>query len=121
MNRRINLAIVGATGAVGETILSVLKERNFPVNTIYPLASHRSLGKTVFFKNSEIDVLDLATFDFSQVELALFSAGASVSKEYAPKAAETGCIVVDNTSYFRNEKDIPLVVPEVNPERIADF
>jgi aspartate-semialdehyde dehydrogenase len=121
MNRRLNIAIVGATGAVGETILTVLEERDFPVDEIYPLASERSLGKTVMFNRRPMDVLDLATFDFSKVDIALFSAGGAVSKEYAPKAAAEGCIVVDNTSYFRMEKDIPLVVPEVNPERIADF
>ncbi|CDZ77642.1 Aspartate-semialdehyde dehydrogenase 2 [Legionella massiliensis] len=121
MNRRLNIAIVGATGAVGETLLTVLEERDFPVDKLYPLASHRSAGKTVTFNKTELEVLDLATFDFSQVDIALFSAGGSVSKEFAPKAAEAGCVVVDNTSYFRNEKDIPLVVPEVNPQRIADY
>lgn len=121
MNRRLNLAIVGATGAVGEVLLTVLQERNFPVGKLYPLASHRSVGKTVFFNNSQLQVEDLATFDFSLVDIALFSAGGAVSKEFAPKAAKAGCIVIDNTSYFRNEKDIPLVVPEVNPHRIADY
>lgn len=121
MNRRLNIAIVGATGAVGEALLTVLEERDFPVDKLYPLASHRSLGKTVTFNKHELEVLDLETFDFSQADIALFSAGGSVSKEYAPIAARAGCIVVDNTSYFRNEKDIPLVVPEVNPHRIADY
>lgn len=121
MNRRLNIAIVGATGAVGETLLAVLEERDFPVDKLYPLASHRSAGKTVTFNNTALQIMDLATFDFSQVDIALFSAGGSVSKEYAPIAAKAGCIVIDNTSYFRNEKDIPLVVPEVNPHRIADY
>lgn len=121
MNRRLNIAIVGATGAVGEALLTVLEERDFPVDKLYPLASHRSLGKTVTFNNHELEVVDLETFDFSQADIALFSAGGSVSKEYAPIAAKAGCIVVDNTSYFRNEKDIPLVVPEVNPHRIAEY
>ncbi|MBA2709410.1 MAG: aspartate-semialdehyde dehydrogenase [Tatlockia sp.] len=121
MNRRLNIAIVGATGAVGEALLAVLQERDFPVDKIYPLASSRSVGKTVFFNNKQIEVLDLASFDFSKVDIALFSAGGAVSKEFAPIAAKAGCIVVDNTSCFRMEKDIPLVVPEVNPKRIAEY
>ncbi|ARB92200.1 aspartate-semialdehyde dehydrogenase [Legionella longbeachae] len=121
MSRELNVAIVGATGAVGETFLTVLEERNFPVKALYPLASSRSVGKTVMFKNNELDVLDLAEFDFSQADIALFSAGGAVSKEYAPKAAASGCVVVDNSSCFRYEDDIPLVVPEVNPHRIAEY
>ncbi|QEY50560.1 aspartate-semialdehyde dehydrogenase [Legionella longbeachae] len=121
MSRELNVAIVGATGAVGETFLTVLEERNFPVKALYPLASSRSVGKTVRFKNNELDVLDLAEFDFSQADIALFSAGGAVSKEYAPKAAASGCVVVDNSSCFRYEDDIPLVVPEVNPHRIAEY
>ncbi|MBA2651902.1 MAG: aspartate-semialdehyde dehydrogenase [Tatlockia sp.] len=121
MNKRLNIAIVGATGAVGEAILSVLAEREFPVDKLYPLASERSAGKTVMFKNRPLHVLDLASFDFSQVDIALFSAGGDVSKDFAPIAAKAGCIVIDNTSCFRYDKDIPLVVPEVNPERIADY
>lgn len=121
MSRELNVAIVGATGAVGETFLTVLEERHFPVKTLYPLASSRSVGKTVLFKNKQLDVLDLAEFDFSKVDIALFSAGSSVSKEYAPKAAASGCVVIDNSSCFRYENDIPLVVPEVNPHRIAEY
>lgn len=121
MSKALNVAVVGATGAVGETFLTVLEERKFPIKTLYPLASARSLGKTVYFKKEQLDVLDLATFDFSQVDIALFSAGGAVSKEYAPKAVAAGCVVVDNTSCFRYEDDIPLVVPEVNPHRIAEY
>lgn len=121
MSRKLNIAIVGATGAVGETLLNVLNERQFPVNTLYPLASARSVDKTVRFKFQELDVLDVAEFDFSLADIALFSAGSAVSKEYAPKAVAAGCIVIDNTSCFRYENDIPLVVPEVNPHRIADY
>ena len=121
MNRRLNIAIVGVTGAVGETLLRVLEERDFPVDKLYPLASERSLGKTVTFNNRQLQVLDLASFDFSQADIGLFSAGGSVSKVFAPKAAKAGCIVIDNTSCFRYEKDIPLVVPEVNPQRIAEY
>lgn len=121
MSRELNVAIVGATGAVGETFLTVLEERDFPIKTLYPLASSRSVGKTVAFKKEQLDVLDLAEFDFSKADIALFSAGGSVSKEYAPKAAASGCVVVDNSSCFRYEEDIPLVVPEVNPHRIAEY
>ncbi|MDP3267411.1 MAG: aspartate-semialdehyde dehydrogenase [Legionella sp.] len=121
MSRKLNIAIVGATGAVGEAFLTVLEERNFPLKNLYPLASSRSTGKTVYFKNQHLEVLDLAEFDFSLVDIALFSAGGSISKEYAPKAVAAGCIVIDNTSCFRYEDDIPLVVPEVNPQRIADY
>ncbi|WP_419419141.1 aspartate-semialdehyde dehydrogenase [Legionella sp. D16C41] len=121
MTKLLNVAVVGATGAVGETILTVLAERNFPVGNLYPLASERSLDKTVTFKDTEYDVLNLATFDFNQADVALFSAGASVSKIYAPIAVDAGCIVIDNTSCFRYDDDIPLVVPEVNAHRIADY
>ncbi|MCW8399753.1 aspartate-semialdehyde dehydrogenase [Legionella sp. PATHC038] len=121
MSRELNIAIVGATGAVGETFLTVLEERKFPIKNLYPLASSRSVGKTVEFRNEQFDVLDLAEFDFSKADIALFSAGGSVSKEYAPKAAASGCVVVDNSSCFRYEEDIPLVVPEVNPHRIIDY
>lgn len=121
MVRHLNVAVVGVTGAVGETILAVLQERKFPVANLYPLASARSVGKTVRFNKKTIDVLDLATFDFTDVDIALFSAGGSVSQEYAPIAAAAGCVVIDNTSCFRYVDDIPLVVPEVNPEKIAQY
>ncbi len=121
MVKKLNVAILGVTGAVGEALLEVLEERNFPVDTLYPLASSRSVGKTVRFKNKNLDVIDVATFDFAQADIALFSAGGAVSKEYAPIAAAAGCVVIDNTSCFRYEDDIPLVVPEVNPERIAQY
>lgn len=121
MSRELNIAIVGATGAVGEVFLTVLEERKFPIKHLYPLASSRSVGKTVEYKGEQFDVLDLAEFDFSQADIALFSAGGAVSKEYAPKAAAAGCVVVDNSSCFRYEDDIPLVIPEVNPHRIAEY
>jgi aspartate-semialdehyde dehydrogenase len=121
MHRALNVAIVGATGAVGETLLQVLAERNLPIDTLYPLASARSKDKTVVFKNRALDVEDLAEFDFSLVDIAFFSAGGDVSKEYVPKAVLAGAIVIDNTSTFRYEKDVPLVVPEVNPHAIAEF
>lgn len=119
MSKKVDIAVVGATGAVGETMLEILHQRNFPVGEIYALASERSAGSTVSFGNKTLIVEDLATFDFSKVQIGLFSPGASVSKVYAPKAAEAGCVVIDNTSQFRYDDDIPLVVPEVNPEAIA--
>lgn len=121
MARQLNIAIVGVTGAVGEALLAGLEERNFPVDMLYPLASERSVGKTVLFKNKMLDVEDVAHFNFADADIALFSAGSAVSKEFAPIAAAAGCIVVDNTACFRYEDDIPLVVPEVNPGRIADY
>jgi len=119
--KQCNIAIVGATGAVGECLLGILAERQFPVGRIHALASERSAGKTVLFGKKPVTVENLADFDFSQVEIGLFSAGGSISAEYAPKAAESGCVVVDNTSHFRNDADVPLVVTEVNPAHIADF
>ncbi len=121
MSDRYDVAVVGATGAVGETMLSILAERNFPLGEVYALASSRSVGKKVPFGNKQLTVEDLSRFDFERVQIGLFSPGASVSKEFAPKAAQAGCVVIDNTSQFRYEKDIPLVVPEVNPEAIAEY
>ena len=116
-----DIAVVGATGVVGEALLEILAERQFPVGEVYALASERSIGRTVLFGSRRLDVNDLAEFDFSRVRIGLFSAGAGVSDVYAPIAAAAGCVVIDNTSRFRNEDDIPLVVPEVNPEKIADY
>lgn len=121
MTKLYDVAVVGATGAVGETILKVLEERNFPVGNLYPLASSRSAGKKIEFNGSWVEVQDLETFDFSKAQIGLFSPGASISKIYAPKAAEAGCVVVDNTSQFRYDDDVPLVVPEVNPEAVAGY
>jgi aspartate-semialdehyde dehydrogenase len=121
MKDKFNIAVVGATGLVGGTMIEILEQRGFPVDNLYPLASSRSAGSRVEFNGRQLSVKELATFDFSQVDIALFSAGGSVSAEHAPRAGEAGCIVVDNTSYFRNEPDIPLVVPEVNPEAIAGY
>ena len=117
----INVAVVGATGAVGEIMLEILAERDFPVNELYPLASERSAGTTVMYKNKPVTVGNLAEFDFSKAQIGLFSAGGSISAEYAPKAGDAGCIVIDNTSNFRYEDDIPLVVPEVNSHKIAEY
>ncbi len=121
MKKQYDVCVLGATGAVGETMLSILEERKFPVGQIYPLASSRSAGSKVRFKGRDVTVLDVADFDFSKAQIGLFSAGGSVSAEYAPKAAEAGCVVIDNTAHFRYEDDIPLVVPEVNPHAIAQY
>ncbi|WP_154221996.1 aspartate-semialdehyde dehydrogenase [Marinicella rhabdoformis] len=119
--RTYNVAVVGATGAVGKTMLEILESRKFPINEIFPLASERSAGDFIDFNKKQVQVADLAHFDFSKADIALFSAGAAVSAEYVAKCVDSGCVMIDNTSYFRNEEDVPLVVPEVNPEAIAEF
>jgi aspartate-semialdehyde dehydrogenase len=121
MTTKYDVAVVGATGAVGEAMLEILAQRKFPVGQVHALASERSVGKKVAFGNRELDVADLADFDFAQVQIGLFSAGGSISEEFAPKAAAAGCIVIDNTSHFRYDDDIPLVVPEVNADAIANY
>ena len=121
MSDRLDIAVVGATGAVGEAMLEILSARKFPVGTVHALASERSVGKTVAFGNKQLNVENLADFDFSKVAIGLFSAGGSVSAEFAPKAAAAGCVVIDNTSHFRRDDDIPLVVPEVNADAIAGY
>ncbi|BBJ23354.1 aspartate-semialdehyde dehydrogenase [Candidatus Nitrotoga sp. AM1P] len=121
MKKKYDVAILGATGAVGEAMLSILEQRNFPVGKLFPLASSRSAGSIVTFRNQEITVQDVEGFDFSQVQIGLFSAGSSVSEKYAPIATAAGCVVIDNTAQFRYEDDIPLVVPEVNPHAIAQY
>ncbi len=121
MSRTFDVAVVGATGAVGEEMLKTLFQRRFPYGKVYAVASSRSAGEFVDFGDTELEVQDLATFDFSRVKIGLFSPGAEVSKVYAPKAAAAGCIVIDNTSQFRYDEDIPLVVPEVNPQAIAQY
>ncbi len=121
MNNMMDVAVVGATGAVGEAMIAILEERNFPVGTLYPLASQRSAGSQIEFRGSMERVGVLEEFDFSKVRLGLFSAGASVSAEYAPRAAAAGCVVIDNSSQFRYDADIPLVVPEVNADAVAGY
>lgn len=121
MTKGYDVAIVGATGAVGETMVSILAERNFPVRNLYLLASSRSAGAKIEFKGHYITVKDLADFDFSQVQIGLFSAGGAISADYAPKAGEAGCVVIDNTAHFRNDDDVPLVIPEVNPHAIDGY
>jgi aspartate-semialdehyde dehydrogenase len=121
MSKEWRVAVVGATGLVGETMIQVLEERNFPVSELHLLASNRSLGKRVDFKGRSLAVRELSSFDFSNADIGLFSPGAEVSREYAPKAAAAGCIVIDNTSEFRYYDDVPLVVPEVNPHAIEQY
>lgn len=121
MTRKFDVAVVGATGAVGECMLEILAQRRFPVGKVHALASERSVGRTVSFGQKELEVENLADFDFSKVQIGLFSPGASVSAIYAPKAGEAGCVVIDNTSQFRYDDDIPLVVPEVNEHAIAQY
>ncbi len=121
MSRKFDVAVLGATGAVGEAMLSILAERRFPAGAVYPLASSRSAGSEVSFGNKPLTTQDASTFDFRDVQVGLFSAGASVSAQYAPEAAAAGCVVIDNTSKFRYDADIPLVVPEVNPDAIANY
>ena len=121
MSEKYDVAVVGATGAVGETMLEILAQRDFPAGKVYALASARSAGKKIPYGNSHLTVEDLDGFDFSKVRIGLFSAGASISAKYAPQAAAAGCVVIDNTSQFRYDDEIPLIVPEVNPRSIADY
>lgn len=116
-----DVAVVGATGTVGTSMLSILEERRFPVGKVYALASERSANKHAVFNDTALMVGELSGFDFAKVRIALFSAGAAISAEFAPKAAAAGCVVIDNTSQFRYEPDVPLVVPEVNPQAIAQY
>lgn len=119
--KTVNVAIAGASGAVGEALIEILQEREFPVGELALLASPRSEGKRVQFNGKSVQIQRLDQFDFSNMQIGLFSAGGSVSAEFAPKAATQGCVVVDNTSHFRNDDDIPLVVSEVNPQCVADY
>lgn len=118
MQRRMKVAVVGATGAVGECLLELLKSRKFPIGELVPLASAGSAGKRVKFGSEQLQVKDLAQYDFAGTDIALFSAGGSVSSEHAPRAAAAGTFVVDNTSHFRYMPEIPLVVAEVNPQAL---
>ena len=121
--KKYNVAVVGANGAVGEEILTILQEIDFPLNKLVPLASARSLGKSVEFNGESISIQELTNDIFKQeeIEIALFSAGGSVTAEFAPDAVKAGAVVIDNTSHFRMDENVPLVVPEVNPEDIAKW
>ena len=121
MSQKYNIAVAGATGAVGTEIIQILEQRDFPIDNLYLLASSKSKGKKIEFKGKEILVEDLAEFDFKKAHIGLFSPGGKISAEYAPKAAEVGCIVIDNTSYFRMQKNVPLIVPEVNANALDEF
>lgn len=121
MNQKFNIAVVGATGNVGREIISILEQRDFPIDQLFLLASSRSKGQTITFQEEELIVEDLAEFDFNKVQIALFSPGGSVSGEFAPKAATAGCIVIDNTSFFRMKDNVPLIVPEVNANVLENF
>ena len=121
MAQKFDVCVLGATGLVGKTIIEILEERDFPINKLYPLASARSAGEFIDFNGESIEVLDADLFDFSQAQIGFFSAGGSISAKFAPIAGEAGCIVIDNTSEFRYEADIPLIVPEVNPEALAEY
>ncbi len=121
MSTKYNVAIAGATGNVGREIIQILEDKNFPVDQLFVLASSRSKGQTIEFRGEQLIVEDLAEFDFSKAHLGLFSPGGKISAEYAPKAAKAGCLVIDNTSYFRMKNDVPLIVPEVNASDLEDF
>ncbi|EKD77129.1 MAG: hypothetical protein ACD_42C00472G0005 [uncultured bacterium] len=116
MIKKYNIAIIGVTGIVGETLLELLAERDFPVEKLFPLASEKSIGNTVLFRDKPLLVEALSTFDFSTTDFAFFAAGTDVSLQYAPIAAKAGCIVIDKSTAFRHDPEVPLVVPEVNPE-----
>ena len=119
--KKFNVAVVGATGAVGEEIFRILEERNFPINKLVPLASARSVGREISYKGETYKVQELThnVFEEEDIEIAFFSAGGSISAEFAPSAAKAGAVVIDNTSHFRMQENVPLVVPEVNPQDIA--
>jgi len=121
--KKYNVAVVGANGAVGEEVLRILEEIDFPLNKLVPLASSRSAGNKVDFNGEELTILELTNeiFEQEKVEIAIFSAGGSVSAEFAPAAVKAGAVVIDNTSHFRMQENVPLVVPEVNPEDIAKW
>jgi len=121
MSQKFDVCVLGATGLVGKTIIEILEQRDFPINKLYPLASARSAGEIIEFNGESIEVLDADNFDWSLAQIGFFSAGGATLAKYAPLAGEAGCIVIDNTSEFRYEPDIPLVVPEVNPEALADY
>jgi aspartate-semialdehyde dehydrogenase len=115
------VAVVGATGNVGREMLNILEERGFPVSEIVPLASRRSLGSEVAFGDKTLKTRVLDQYDFSDTDICLMSAGGNVSKEWSPKIARQGCVVIDNSSAFRYDQDVPLIVPEVNPDAISGF
>ena len=121
MSQKFNIAIIGATGNVGREIIQILEQKNFPIDNLYLLASSRSKGKKIEFNGEELIVQDLSEFDFFKAQIGLFSAGGKVSAEFIPKAAKAGCIVIDNSSFFRMHEEVPLIVPEVNGSVLEEF
>lgn len=119
--KKYSVAIVGATGLVGATVLSILEERKFPIDQLYLVASQQSAGKTLSFGGKSLAVQDLSTFDFKQCAIAFFCVGSQLAAEYAPKAAKAGALVIDKSFHYRNNPDVPLIVPEVNPDAIAGY
>lgn len=119
--KRYNVAVLGASGVVGQCILKLLESSNFPIANLYPLASMRSKGESITFRNEMLPIEAVSCFDFQKVDIGFFSAGASVSADYAPIAAKAGCVVIDNTACFRMDPAIPLVIPEVNAQALKDY
>ena len=119
MTKSFNVAIAGATGIVGATLLSILAERHFPINHLYLLASARSAGEKIIYKNSQITVLDIAEFDFAKSEISFFCVSNALAQMYVPKATAAGNIVLDKSSQFRYDYDVPLIVPEVNISELS--
>ena len=117
----VKVAVVGATGNVGQEMLAIMEERLFPASEVFALASRKSIGREVSYGDKKLKCRDLETFDFSTVDIALFAAGGSVAKEWAPKAAKAGAIVIDNSSHFRMDPDVPLIVPEVNADAVTQI
>lgn len=117
----VKVAVVGATGNVGQEMLAIMEERLFPASEVFALASRKSIGREVSYGDKKLKCRDLETFDFSTVDIALFAAGGSVAKEWAPKAAEAGAIVIDNSSHFRMDPEVPLIVPEVNADAVTQI
>ena len=121
MSRLFNIVVVGATGLVGEAVLEMLEQREFPVGELYLLASEESAGQQIQFKDKSCQIDTLDDFDFSSVEIAFFSAGIETSESYAQQAADQGCVVIDCSTCFADEHDVPMVIPEVNPEKLGEF
>lgn len=121
MKKTFSVAVVGATGLVGGTLLSLLAERHFPLKSLFLVASKQSVGKSLNFAGKDYPIYDLAEFDFSQVDFAFFSISSALTAEYAPRAVAQGCVVIDKSSYFRNQVDVPLVIPEVNLNHLANY
>ncbi len=121
MEKQYNIAVVGATGSVGHQLLTTLDDRKFPVKEIYPVASNNSVGKKVSFANNTLSVISIKDLDFANIDIVFFCAGSNVAKEYAPLASAKGCIIIDKSSYFRLQEDVPLIVPEANIHHLKKF